>query len=347
MTTQRPWRLFHRTLFLFVGLGVTPLLIVALALALPIHLQVIQYQILVGLLLIGSTVSTLCLAGVVVKILKHPIEQLLIAQAEIKDGNLAYRLHPSGSHEMHQLFHGFNEMAEGLAIAAERERQLIEERSLTKLVSQVVHDLRSPLTSLAIACKYFVAKTDPDPEYAQYVNILNLSTQRFRNLAEELLQRRRDHTKQPPTLLHTAIEELITEFQGRHPNDLAFETRYHQPIIPLPLSKTEIQRLCGNIMTNAVEAMRGVGKISVWTDTECENITIHIQDNGPGMESHVLQKVLQGGFTYGKVNGNGVGMTVVREIVEKYHGRISAESMVGIGTSFRIDLPLHTTLPSA
>lgn len=101
MIWHRPWRLFHRSLALFVGLGVSPVLIIAIAFAMPHPLDVAQSKMLIGLLLIVSTMSTLCLAGLVVRTLKQPIQQLLTAQHEIKNGNFAHRLDLTGSHEMH------------------------------------------------------------------------------------------------------------------------------------------------------------------------------------------------------------------------------------------------------
>lgn len=336
------WRLFHRTLALFLGLGIVPLLIVATTLALPIHLQFSQYRMVVGLLLIASTVSTLCLAGIVVKILKRPIHSLLNAQNEVKMGNLKYRIPVEGSLEMQELFHGFNDMAAALAVAAEHEKQMAEERSLAKVASQVVHDMRSPLATLNVACNYFEKKSDSDPEYQDFAKLLKMGIDRLKNIAEELLSKRKNEASQSPTLLHDAIGELFAELSSRYSKDLEFKVDFHDPTIPLAATKIELQRVIGNIITNAIEAMQAIGTIDIKTAPCDRGVRIHIKDNGPGMTDDILKKVLKGGFTYGKLNGNGVGMTVVREIIEKHNGTLDATATVGRGTTFIIDLPLYS-----
>jgi len=336
------WRLFHRSLALFIGLGVVPTLIIAIAFALPSHLQIEQFKMLTGLLLIVSTISTLCLAGLVVTILKRPLHQLKNAQTKIQNGNLKYRLHVEGSFEMQQLFHGFNEMASSIEIAAEQEKQHAAERSLTKVASQVAHDIRSPLASLNVVAHYLSEQKNGDPDYAEFLHILKLSIDRIKNIAEDLLNKRKDHEHQSPTLLHNAIDDLVTEIKSKQYNQLNFVIEYHQPTIPVTATKIEIQRAIGNIITNAIEAMCNVGTIHIKTDTSDRGVAIHIKDNGPGMTPEILSKVLQGGFSHGKANGNGVGMTIVREIIEKHHGQLTAQSTPGIGTTFSIDLPTYS-----
>lgn len=336
------WKLFHRTLGLFVVLGVTPILIVVSALALPIDLGMLQFKMLAGLLLVISTTSTLCLAGIVVKMLKQPIKELTNAQNEVKAGNLNYRIPLDGSLEMQKMFQGFNEMAAALAVAAEHEKQIAEERSLAKVASQVVHDIRSPLATLNVVAHYFTKQINNDEEYQGFTKLLQTSIERLRNIAEDLLNRRKNESSQTPTLLHDAIDSLITEFRSRFTRDLQFVTEYHHPTIPVPATKNEIQRAFGNIFTNAIEAMQSIGTIKIKTTASDLGVRIDIQDNGPGMTPDILKKVLKGGFTYGKMNGNGVGMTVVREMVEKHKGTLDGTSSVGFGTTFSITLPVYS-----
>lgn len=102
----------------------------------------------------------------------------------------------------------------------------------------------------------------------------------------------------------------------------------------------DLQRVVGNIVTNAIEAMHGAGQLRITTASHGATAQIAIEDTGPGMPPEILTKVLQGGFTHGKADGNGVGMTVVRTIVEKAGGRVEARSTVGQGTTFLLQFPL-------
>lgn len=340
--SPKQWKLFQRTLILFFSLGIAPLLILAIAFTLPLHLQFGQYQLIIGLLLIISTVSTLCLAGIVVKILKQPILMMTDAQEAVAKGDLNYRLPIDGSVEMQNMFEGFNNMTAALAIATENEKHMAEERSLAKVASQVVHDIRSPLATLNVVAHYFENNANANEEQQGFTKLLQMSIERLKNIAEELLNKRKNESSKAPTLLHNAIDDLLAEISSRHKKDLEFKTDYHHPTIPLAATKIELQRVFGNIITNAIEAMHGIGKIDIQTIPSDLGVRIHIKDNGRGMTEDILKKVLKGGFTYGKMDGNGVGMTVVREIIEKYNGTLNAVSTAGIGTTFTIDLPLYS-----
>ncbi|MBI5299545.1 MAG: HAMP domain-containing protein, partial [Deltaproteobacteria bacterium] len=105
-------KLFPAVLTLFLVLGVGPTLLIALF-AVPYHSQLGTYRLVVSVLLVLSVVSTLCLAGLVTRLLKQPINQLLEAQKQVRHGNLSYRLPAKGNPELNLLFGGFNKMAEG------------------------------------------------------------------------------------------------------------------------------------------------------------------------------------------------------------------------------------------
>jgi signal transduction histidine kinase len=341
--TRPQWKLFQRVLVLFFGLGVVPSLVVAISVALPVHFQFTHYRMVVGILFIIATVAMLCLAGIIVNMLKRPINAIIRAQHEVKAGNLKYRIPPEGSLEMQNMFRGFNDMAAALTIAAENEKRMAEERSLTRLASQVVHDIRSPLASLKVACDYFESQGKTDPEGREHVKLLQMGIQRLLKIAEGLLNQRRNEAAQAPTLLHDAVDDLLAELSPRYDSKkLEFKTDFHHPAIPLAATKIELQRLFGNIITNAIEAMRAIGTIQIRTTDAGQGVCIQIEDNGPGMTDDILQKVLRGGFTYGKMRGNGVGMTVVREIVEKYNGLLRATSTPGMGTTFLVEFPLYS-----
>ncbi|MDO8526463.1 MAG: hypothetical protein Q7T03_02110, partial [Deltaproteobacteria bacterium] len=132
MNTQHSPRLFTKIFLLFLSMGVSPILLIAFVFSLPFHLEFIQYKNLIGVLLILSTVSTLCLSGLVTRLLKEPLNKLLEAQKEIRHGHLDCRLSEGEGQEFEQLFDCFNKMAYGMEMAAKHERMVAEERVLFK-----------------------------------------------------------------------------------------------------------------------------------------------------------------------------------------------------------------------
>lgn len=339
-------KMFSKIFLLFLGLGVVPILLIAIVFSLPYHFQIVQYKNLVGVLLILSTVSTLCLAGLVTQLLKDPIKKMLHAQKEIRHGNLEYRLPSKGEDEFQKLFAGFNKMATGIEQAAKQEQQLVEAKTFGKLASQVIHDLRSPLSSLKIASDHFLEQSSKDTSMKQYAKLLHLGTQSLQEIADNLLQQKKEMSAKTPFLMiNKVIENLVDELQIKCPKvTIQMELCPSNP--QLSGETTDLKRAVGNIVTNAIEAMQEKGNLIIRTRQNTDHIRIEIADTGPGMAPEILERVLRGGFTYNKENGNGIGMTVVREVVEKYRGQLHAESTLGKGTTFYIQIPLQTQSPA-
>jgi signal transduction histidine kinase len=96
-----------------------------------------------------------------------------------------------------------------------------------------------------------------------------------------------------------------------------------------------------NIVKNAVDAMEGVGKLTVSVHTSPEWAHIDITDNGKGIPPHQLKSIFQPGFST-KKRGWGLGLSLVKRIVKVYHkGKVIVlQSQVDVGTTFRISIPL-------
>lgn len=339
-------KMFSKILSLFLGLGVIPTLFTAILFSLPHHFQIEQYKNLVGILLILSTVCTLCLAGLVTQLLKDPIKKMLGAQKEIRHGKLEYRLPIKGEDEFQKLFAGFNKMAESIEQAAKQEQQLVEAKTFGKLASQVIHDLRSPLSSLKTASDHLQEQFSKDPVLSQYVKLLHLGTKRLQEIADDLLKQKKEiSTKVPFLIINKVIENLVEELRIKCPK-FTFQMELCHSNPQLNMEATDLKRAMGNIVTNALEAMQEKGSLIIRTKQTTNNIRVEIVDTGPGMTPEILEKVLKGGFTYNKENGNGIGMTVVREVVEKYQGQIDAKSDLGKGTTFILQFPLQIQAPA-
>ena len=122
MRSSKLPRLFSKVLLYFLMLGVLPILLITILFSIPHHLQFGQYRIFMGIFLILTTVSTLCLVGIATQLLKGPINQLLNAQQRIVDGDLSFRLDGGRTAETEKLFSGFNYMAKTFSLMQEKEK---------------------------------------------------------------------------------------------------------------------------------------------------------------------------------------------------------------------------------
>lgn len=211
-----------------------------------------------------------------------------------------------------------------------------EKEKLAKVTSQVAHDLRSPLTSLQAVLRHWKETTQTDSDY---LNLLELSVKRIHSIANEVLDR---HGPQKPAVkvfsIHRVLDELIGEYSSSR-SGIRFQKSYDEAISCCG-NRDRIQRAFSNIIKNAVEAMRGEGEIAIRTSTEDHLGVIAISDQGPGIDPEKLIQVLRGGYSEGKKEGHGIGMTVVRETIGEHGGKLEADSQIGSGTTFFVKLPL-------
>ncbi|GEM_PF-1601301 len=103
---------------------------------------------------------------------------------------------------------------------------------------------------------------------------------------------------------------------------------------------TEVKEIFINIITNAVDAMSGGGKIIIESFNEGDYVVIKIRDSGTGMDEEVRSKIFDPFFTTKREHGNGLGLPIVYSIITDMKGEIRVDSEVGIGSEFTIKLPL-------
>ena len=101
---------------------------------------------------------------------------------------------------------------------------------------------------------------------------------------------------------------------------------------------TKLKQIFINMMKNSLEALGDSGLIRVWAFEQNGQIIMHIQDNGEGMEEHIVQRLGEPYFS-NKVNGTGLGLMVTYQIVELMQGKLEFKSKKGVGTEAVIRFP--------
>ena len=114
----------------------------------------------------------------------------------------------------------------------------------------------------------------------------------------------------------------------------------------IPCVAAQINQVVMNLLVNAAHAIDGRGTITVRTGHDTREAWIEIADTGRGIPANVMQRIFEPFYTTKPVGkGTGLGLSLSYDIVKKHGGRIEVSSQIGIGTTFRVTLPLHG-LPS-
>ena len=203
------------------------------------------------------------------------------------------------------------------------------------LSKETAHQLGTPISSLMAWSEYLQASgTDPMvvEEINKDVNRLSVIADRFSKIGSV------------PELKLEYLNQAVSyslEYMRRRISDRVTLTMHlsdddHGVMISKPLFEWVME----NIVKNAVDAMGGRGYIDITTGSDKNNLFIEIRDTGKGIARKNFKTVFNPGYTT-KKRGWGLGLTLVKRIVEDYHGGkiYVKDSEPGIGTTFRIDLP--------
>jgi signal transduction histidine kinase len=103
---------------------------------------------------------------------------------------------------------------------------------------------------------------------------------------------------------------------------------------------SDLKNIISNLINNSAEAMDQNGFISVSLEKEDENLLLEIRDNGKGIPKEILPQLMQEGASFGKKDGNGLGLYHAKKSIESWGGQIQIRSTVGVGTTVSIKLPI-------
>lgn len=204
------------------------------------------------------------------------------------------------------------------------------------LSKETAHQLGTPISSLMAWTQFLeAAGTDPDivGEIDKDVRRLSTIAQRFSKIGSrpELQLEYLNQT------VESALQYMNSRLSGKVTIKMDFSPDDH----PVMLSEELFEWVMENLTKNAVDAMDGAGKITISTGTDGNRAFIEVADTGKGIPRKNFKNVFNPGFTT-KKRGWGLGLTLVKRIIEDYHrGRIFVkESEIGRGTTFRIEIPL-------
>lgn len=231
-------------------------------------------------------------------------------------------------------------------ITAEKEAEKLvfeQQEKFRKIVHQTVHDIRSPLTAMYMILP--LCNTLPE----KLRTSLNTAAVRMLDIANELLNKVKPEEQQTsesssPALISAELLEIITEKKYEHKQlPLNFTPNITQPgyFAFINVDAKAFKRALSNLINNAVDAFDGgVGKITIHLDATDSDVRIIVEDNGKGMPEAVKEKILNNiVVTSGKINGNGLGFSQIREALDSNDGTLSIESEVGIGTKIILTFP--------
>jgi two-component system, NtrC family, sensor kinase len=219
--------------------------------------------------------------------------------------------------------------------------------TLGELAAGVVHELNNPLTSITVYAEYLVRKLEAQgTEQADIEKLrrIGASAQRILRFSRDLVQYARPSGKETESVdLSAVVRQSVSiceHLVERGGIALAVEVDPQLPVVQAVAG--QLEQVLINLITNAVHAVENGGKVVVRAVTEgTSSVLIEVADSGPGVPEPDRDKIFEPFFTTkpdGK--GTGLGLPIVRNIVDQHRGQISvARSDLG-GAAFRVVIPI-------
>ena len=286
-----------------------------------------------------------------------PLVKLRKATQNIKDGNLDFVLDVEGADEFAELCRDFEEMRRRLKESAEE--KLVLDKENKELISNISHDLKTPITAVKGYVEGIMDGVADTPEKMdRYVRTIYNKTVEMDHLINELtFYSKIDTNRIPYTFSKLNVEDYFSDCAEEV--GLELETRgielvyanYVEDNVQVIADGEQIRRVIHNIISNAIKYMdKPKGIIQIRIKDVGDFIQVEIEDNGKGIAAKDLPSIFDRFYRTdvsrnSSKGGSGIGLSIVKKILEDHGGKVWATSRLGIGTIMYFVLRKYQEVP--
>jgi len=284
----------------------------------------------------------------------RPVQSLTDAAGRVAAGDLSARVSAVGSNELGALACTFNQMVERLGESRALEERLhAAERSaaMGRFASALAHEIRNPLNSISLTIDHVRTRLAPEDEtrrdeFQALMATLKSEVTRLNRLVGDFLSSGQPARLDPrPCDVGAVVRETAALVEHKARDQAIVVEVDAPPSLPATVADPELLKTCFlNLVLNAFEAMPGGGRLSLAVRLEgppdARAIAVLVSDTGVGMSAEAAAIAFEPYFST-KETGVGLGLALVRRIVEGHGGRAELDSTPGQGTSVRLLLPVR------
>lgn len=288
----------------------------------------------------------------------HPIHTLTTAMEAFRQGNWRYRLQKRKQDEIGLLVDAYNEMAETLYELNTKLEHKVQQRTqeleqknqalhrsnqeLDSFAYVASHDLKAPLRGIDQLATWIAEDIDNKKETTNHLQMMRNRISRMENLLEDLLAYSRVGREEGKlktintSHLLQALYELVTPPDG-------FQLVLSESLPTFETLSAPFEQVFRNLINNAIKHHEGeTGKIIISAEQNDKTYRFKVQDDGPGIAPQYHEKIFALYQTLkprDQVEGSGMGLAIIKKIVQTYGGDISVDSDIGQGACFCVTWP--------
>ena len=286
-----------------------------------------------------------------------PINKLKLATYNIKNGNLDFEMDVKGKDEISELCRDFDSMRKRLQENAEEKIRIDNENR--ELISNISHDLKTPITAIKGYVEGIMdGVVDSEEKMERYIRtIYNKACDMDRLIDELTFYSKIDSDRVPYNFakinvtdyFSDCIEEIGMELEAEGVK-LSYDNQIN-PSTKIVADPEQLKRVINNIVSNSVKYMdKEQSAIDIRITEDKDSVFIDIEDNGKGIDARDIPYIFDRFYrTDASRNsakgGSGIGLSIVKKIIEDHGGTVTAESTLGLGTTMHISMLKHKQLP--
>jgi len=306
----------------------------------PTFLKNMIFAIVIILVFTGIILTTLLYKGLI-----SPINELNVAMKSIKNGDFDYRLETEGEGgEIGDLYRNYEDMR--LRLKENAEEKIQREKQNRELISNISHDLKTPITAIKGYAEGMIDGVADTPEKIdRYIKTIYNKANDMEKLINELtVYSGIDNNKIPYHFHKIQVDEYFRdciEEVGLDLESMNFKLDYVNLVsqdTTIIADPEQLKRVINNIISNSVKYMdKPQGEINIRILDEVDSIRVEIEDNGKGISPKDLPNIFDRFYRTDAsrnsgTGGSGIGLSIVKKIIQDHGGYIWATSKEGEGT---------------
>ena len=218
------------------------------------------------------------------------------------------------------------------------------------LISEMVHELRTPLSSINMAANLLLRPESTADLRQEMAEMIFGETERLNEMATAFLDLARLESGrvqfQPQMveiqpLLLECVHVMQSKIQER---EIKVKVECPPDLPAIKADRDKLKQVFLNLLSNAIKYNQPAGSIELRAETVGDEVAVHVRDTGPGIlpehQAHLFEKFYRVPGTEKTVQGTGLGLSICMRIVEAHRGSITFQSQAGVGTDFIVRLPL-------
>ncbi len=300
------------------------------------------YATLINIFLFVFVVSTI-LTVIVGSWITSPLRQLHNSLNSLKFGKNMSRLKYDKRDEIGDLVEDYNKKLLELEETATQLAKSERESAWRDMAKQVAHEIKNPLTPMKLSVQHLQRSINPDdPQLMNKINRVSNSLIEQIDALTKIANEFSNFAKMPAPKMESLeivslIKGVLSLFENESDTELIYEGVDEINVLG---DKDQLLRVINNLVKNSLQAINHTdGKIKICTKKTSNTLHITVDDNGSGIAPEQIDKMFVPYFTT-KNTGTGLGLSMVKQIIENHGGTIRFETKLNEGTCFFITLPV-------